>query len=118
MTDNLLYHEKLTSAKTEALFLALTLLFLALALWRVDSLGLDGLAIAFAVFFGLFLFYSLNYRTLIIHLTSESLTRTSRKRKTFNHEGHEGARRKTLKALPLCYFVPFVVNFLAFCVSI
>ncbi len=44
----------------------------------------------------------------------ETLTRTSRKSKTIKHEGHEGAQRKTLKALPSCYFVPFVVKFSCF----
>ena len=76
MTDNLLYHEKLTSAKTEALFVALTLLFLSLTLWRVDSRGWDGLAITLAVFCAIFIFYSLNYRTLVIRLTYETLKLT------------------------------------------
>ena len=72
MTDNLIYHEKISSNKTEALFVALTILFLALTLWRVDSRGWDGLAITFAVFCAIFIFYSLNYRTLVIRLTSET----------------------------------------------
>jgi hypothetical protein len=70
---NILYNEKLTSAKTEALFLGLTLLFLLLTLWRVDSRGWDGLAITLVVFFGIFLFYSLNYRTLVIHISPDKL---------------------------------------------
>ena len=73
MSDKFLYHEKLTSAKTETLFIALTILFLSLTLSRVNTLGLDEFAILFAVFCSFFLFYSLNYRTLIIRLTSESL---------------------------------------------
>lgn len=73
MTDNLIYHEKISSNKTEALFVALTLLFLAFTFWRVDSRGWDTLAITLAVFCAIFLFYSLNYRTLVIHLTPEKL---------------------------------------------
>ena len=35
MNDDLLYHERLTSNRTEALFLAFTLLFFLLLFWRV-----------------------------------------------------------------------------------
>ncbi|CAG0931086.1 hypothetical protein TFLX_01990 [Thermoflexales bacterium] len=67
------YEEKLSSNKTAALFLVLTLLCLALAIWRMSAVGLDILAAIFLVFFLFFLFYSLNYRTLIIQLTPEVL---------------------------------------------
>ncbi|HSD85562.1 MAG TPA: hypothetical protein VLG46_17000 [Anaerolineae bacterium] len=67
------YEEKLSSNKTAALFLGLTLLFLALAIWRMTTVGLDILAAIFFIFFLFFLFYSLNYRTLVIQLTPESL---------------------------------------------
>jgi hypothetical protein len=73
MTDDLIYHERVSSNRTEALFLALTLLFLLLFLWRVTAGSLDLLAVIFLCFFGLFLFYSVNYRTLLIRLTAESL---------------------------------------------
>ena len=72
-TDDLLYTEKLSSNKTQALFLALTILFLLLLIWRVITAGLDVLAVAYTCFFIFFLFYSLNYRTLVIRLTSGSL---------------------------------------------
>jgi hypothetical protein len=39
----------------------------------VTSDGLDILAVAFICLFIIFLFYSLNYRTLLIHLTTDSL---------------------------------------------
>lgn len=76
MNDDLLYHERVTSNRTEALFLALTILFFLLLVWRVSADGLDVLAAVFFFFFVFFLFYSVNYRTLIIRLTSESLKLT------------------------------------------
>jgi hypothetical protein len=73
MTDPLTYEERLASNKTEALFLGLTGLFLFLLIWRVVTNGLDFLAVVFLIFFCIFLFYSLNYRTLLIRLTPETL---------------------------------------------
>jgi hypothetical protein len=76
MTDNLLYHERVSSNRTEALFLALTLLCFLLFLWRVMAGHLDVVAAIFFCFFGLFFFYAVNYRTLLIRLTTESLNLT------------------------------------------
>jgi Ca2+/Na+ antiporter len=73
MTALLIYSEKVRSKRTEFLFIALTLLFSFLFIWRVEAKSLDILAGIFLFFFIVFLFYSLNYRTLVIHLTSESL---------------------------------------------
>lgn len=73
MDTDLLYSEKLSSKRTELLFIALTLLFLLLFVWRVMAGGVGFLADIFLFFFICFLFYSLNYRTLVIRLTSESL---------------------------------------------
>jgi Ca2+/Na+ antiporter len=67
------YEEKVSSSKTEVLFVALTSLFLLLFTWRfmISRSGL--LTIIFLCCFILFLFYSFNYRTLVIRLSSESL---------------------------------------------
>ena len=73
MNDDLLYHERITSNRTEALFLALLLLSFLLLVWRVNADGWDVLAVVFFCSFVVFLFYAVNYRTLIIRLTSESL---------------------------------------------
>lgn len=73
MMNNDIYNEKVVSKRTEFLFVALTILFFSLFIWRVIASGLDTLASVFIFFFCFFLFYSLNYRTLIIRLTSESL---------------------------------------------
>ena len=73
MSDPVIYSEKVTSKKTEFLFVALTLLFFFLLIWRVMVSSLDMLAVVFLFFFCFFLFYSFNYRTLIIRLTSEFL---------------------------------------------
>jgi hypothetical protein len=50
------------------------LLFLSLFAWRATTTGLGLLAILFLCLFFFFAFYALNYRTLIICLTRESLT--------------------------------------------
>jgi hypothetical protein len=67
------FEERVSSGRTEALFVGLTILFLLLLTWRAVATGLGLLTIAFFCGFGLFLFYSLNYRTLTIRMTSESL---------------------------------------------
>lgn len=58
------------------LFVTLTLLFLLLLIWRMSSGRLDLIAAVFFCLFGVFFFYAVNYRTLVIHLTSESLKLT------------------------------------------
>lgn len=72
-TKDLIYTERISSNKTEALFLALTILFFSLFIWRVNTGSRDVLAVVFFCFFGFFFFYSVNYRTLLIFLTSEFL---------------------------------------------
>jgi hypothetical protein len=54
----------------------LMIIFLLLLIWRVTVSDLDILAVLFGVFFSLFLFYSVNYRTLEICLTSKQLRLT------------------------------------------
>ena len=76
MSTDLIYHERLSSSKTEALFLALTLLFCLLLIWRVNASGSDFLAGIFLFSTIIFLFYSVNYRTLVIRLTAQSLKLT------------------------------------------
>jgi hypothetical protein len=71
--DDLIYHEKVSSKKTGALFLTLAVLFLMLFGWRVVAVSLDLLAGVLLGLFCFFLFYTLNYRTLEIRLSSESL---------------------------------------------
>jgi hypothetical protein len=73
MDDDLLYSEKLSSPGTELLFLALTLLCGALAAGWIAAAGVDLLAGIFLALCVLFLFYSINYRTLDIQLTAQSL---------------------------------------------
>ncbi len=71
--NNLIYSEKLTSWITTRLFLILAAVFLLLLLWRENFWGMDTLAIVFACVFFFFLFYVINYRTLQIRLTGNSL---------------------------------------------
>jgi hypothetical protein len=76
-TDSeVVYSEKLSSDTTEALFVALTLIFFLLLLWRSSAAGLDLLAGVFLGLSALFLFYVVNYRTLQIRLTTNALTLT------------------------------------------
>lgn len=76
LTDNrgdLAYYEKVSSKRTELLFLVLAFLFLVLALWRQEVAGRGTLSTLLFSAFVFFLFYTLNYRTLIIRLTPQEL---------------------------------------------
>jgi len=75
-TNDLIYSERISSNKTEALFLILTLIFSLLLIWRVNSASLDWIALLLACFVLIFLFYSVNFRILLIGLTPESLKLT------------------------------------------
>jgi hypothetical protein len=74
--DGLVYDERVTSTRTEVLFVSLTILFFLLFVRRVTAGGWNILAAVFLCLSGFFLFYSLNYRTLTIRLTVESLKLT------------------------------------------
>lgn len=73
MTDNPIYEERVSSARTVAFFSGLTILFLMLFIWRIRIVSPDILSAVFFFFFVFFFFYAVNYRTLIIRLTQESL---------------------------------------------
>jgi len=73
MNDDIIYTEKVVSKRTEILFIVLTILFLLPLIWRIFAGSLDLLAGVFLFFFCFFLFCSLNYRALLIRLTSGSL---------------------------------------------
>jgi hypothetical protein len=70
------YFEELSSRGTEALFLCLTVLFLASFGWRMSAVGFDGFGAVFLCLALFFLFYSLNYRKLVIRLTPHSVQLT------------------------------------------
>jgi hypothetical protein len=70
---NHIYEEELSSNRTEALFITLTVLFLGLSYWRIMNDDFGFLTIILILFFFFFLFYSVNYRTLHIRMTSDSL---------------------------------------------
>ncbi len=73
MHNNYRYHEEISSPRTKALFWALTFFFFWLFIWRIKR-GKKGYFTTTFFCFGLFfLFYAVNYKTLIINLTSESL---------------------------------------------
>ena len=70
---NFLYQEKIQSNRTTMLFVVLTLLFAGLAYWRLNSRSMDNLCIVLFIFAGIFLFYSINYRNLIILIFTEKV---------------------------------------------
>ncbi len=76
MTGKLIYIERLSSKRTETLFVVLTLLFFTLLIWRVTAGGLDILALLFLGLSIFFLFYALNFRTLTIRLSLEAIKLT------------------------------------------
>jgi hypothetical protein len=67
------YEERLSSLRTEALFIALTLLPLAVFAFRFPSAGMDGWSIFLLAVVAMFLFYSLNYRVLVIRVGPNAL---------------------------------------------
>ncbi len=73
MTGDPFYEERVSSNWTEALFASLAMLFLMLLIWRISTGKQDFLSSAFFLAFMFFLFYTVNYRTLNIRLTPESL---------------------------------------------
>lgn len=73
-TDDCPFREELTSVRTEALFAGLTLLFLGLFAWRLVVSGSSVLAGVFLFFSCMFLFYTVNFRRLLLCLNRTSLT--------------------------------------------
>ncbi len=72
----LAYEERVSSTRTEVLFAVLGLSFLLLFAWRVTAVGFKPSTVIFLCLFGFFLFYSLNYRRLIVRITPESVELT------------------------------------------
>ena len=73
MNDNTVYSERLRSNRTEALFILLTILFFSLFTWHASTKEYSVWKTVFICLFTIFLFYVVNYRTLIIRLTPEIL---------------------------------------------
>ena len=64
-----IYTEKVSSKRTEVLFVALTFLCCVLFAWRAFVVGIAPSTIILFCLFSLFLFYSLNYWVLVIRVT-------------------------------------------------
>jgi len=73
VTSQLVYQERVSSAKTTGLFGVLTLLFLLLLGARLHASGFGYLAATFLLVACFFAFYAVNYRTLMIGITAEAL---------------------------------------------
>jgi hypothetical protein len=73
VAGTVLYEERVTSTRTQAFFCGLTALFCLLGVWRLKSFGPELLATIFLLLALCFLFYSLNFRQLVIRITPEAL---------------------------------------------
>ena len=76
MAGDQVYLERVSSNVTEALFAALMSILLVLGIWHMNWNGWDILSVVLFCLSGLFLFYMLNYRILIIRITAESVVLT------------------------------------------
>lgn len=68
-----IYEERLSSNVTTGLFVALTLVFGALFAWRVLAVGFRFVPVVFLILSLLFLFYTINYRMLIVRFNEQGL---------------------------------------------
>lgn len=66
------YEERLTSNWTEALFIGLAVIFAVLSWWQISSEGSGFFIALFSILAILFLFYTLNYRTLQLSLDQQA----------------------------------------------
>lgn len=73
MSGNIVYEERISSKRTEALFLVLASLFLLLWVQRKRRGKTGRLSALYLGLFAFFLFYILNYRTLHIGLTADDV---------------------------------------------
>jgi hypothetical protein len=73
MKNHTNYEERVSSRRTEALFIALTGVFLLLLIWSVNGGEVEIVSVGLVCLYGFFLFCSLNYRTLVIRITPEAL---------------------------------------------
>lgn len=71
--EGLLYQEQISSTGTQGFFLALTLVFFIPFVVRVQAAVCDWLTFTLAFFAAMFLFYTVNYRMLLIQVTAEEL---------------------------------------------
>jgi len=73
MPDDLIYEERISSLRTEAVFVALSVLCFALLAWRLTVSGFGIITALFLFLSVLFFFYALNYRILVIRISTEGL---------------------------------------------
>jgi hypothetical protein len=73
MDNEPLYNETLTSNLTTGLFIGLGIISGGLCTWRIMAIHFDGLAGVLCFFACFFAFYTVNYRKLVIKLSSDML---------------------------------------------
>jgi Ca2+/Na+ antiporter len=74
MTDKAIYLERISSRRTTVLFIALTIAFFLPFIWFGRTALFSGWSIFFFCLSAIFLFYTLNYRTLIINISEDRVS--------------------------------------------
>jgi len=73
MPNDLIYEERISSLRTEAVFVALAVLCLTLLAWRLFVSGYGTVAALFLFLSMFFIFYASNYRVLVVRMSEEGL---------------------------------------------
>jgi hypothetical protein len=73
MQNDLIYEERISSLRTEAVFVALSVLCVAMLAWRLIVSGYGTVAALLLFLSTLFVFYALNYRVLVVRMSKEGL---------------------------------------------
>lgn len=73
MPDEVIYEERISSLRTGAVFVALSALGLTLLAWRVTASGQGNVVVLLLFLSILFLFFALNYRALVIRISTQDL---------------------------------------------
>jgi hypothetical protein len=73
MTNDPIYLERISSKKTESLFISLAIVFIIPFVWFARTHLFGGWSILFFCLFAFFMFYALNYRILTIQIDKSNL---------------------------------------------
>ncbi len=73
MPNDLIYEERISSLRTEAVFVSLSILCLTLLAWRLIVSGAGTVAALFLFLSMFFIFYALNFRVLVVRMSEEGL---------------------------------------------
>jgi hypothetical protein len=74
MNGEKIYAEKVSSLRTGLLFLGLCVIFTGLVFWKLQRTPSGSQPVFFLLLTIMFLFYTLNYRTLVIEISKEEVS--------------------------------------------